>query len=79
VPHAEGISLERTLVWAATLGLDVLQVRLPAEFLVEYHARNTRRMAGMIVEMSMMRGQALLCFVLVLVKCTMSRDNLASM
>jgi hypothetical protein len=25
------------------LGLDVLQVRLPAEFLVEYHTQNTSR------------------------------------
>ncbi len=47
----------------------MLQMGLPAEFLVKYHTQNTHRRAEIIVELGRMRGQELLCFVFDLVKC----------
>jgi hypothetical protein len=48
----------------------VLQVKLPAAFLVEYYTKIMHRRAGINRRVGQNEGQVLFCFVLALLKCT---------
>jgi hypothetical protein len=52
------------------LGLNVLQVRLPAQFLVKYHTQNISRRDGVNNRGGEYEGAGTVIFVLALVKCT---------
>jgi hypothetical protein len=70
-PYVQAVSLNWTLVWVASLDLICCRYSCQLSFLSSITPRTCREMLGWIVEVGKRRGQALLSFVIALVKCTM--------
>jgi hypothetical protein len=70
-PLVEAVSLEKTVFWVASLDLMCCKWGCQLSFLSSKTTRTCTEGLGLMVEVGRVRGQALLCFVLALVKCTM--------